>query len=329
MNKTTRPPDLLLSLYEMMVRLRTFEERVAKLYKAGEMPGFIHLYPGEEAVAAGVCAHLGFEDVVTSTHRGHGHALAKGCPPRAVMAELYGRRDGCSGGRGGSMHMYDRARGLLGTNGIVGGGVAPAAGAALAFRNLKQPHVAVSFFGDGASNMGIVYETLNLAAIYRLPVVFVCENNLYATATPLRLIAANTEIATRAAAFHLPGAAVDGNDVLAVYDAAGAAIARARAGGGPTLIEAKTYRTHGHHEGDPVTGTYRTRAEVEDWKNNRCPLRNFRRRLLAEFGRTEAEAVAIEQRVEAEIEQAVEFARNDPWPDPATAARHLFVEAQP
>jgi 2-oxoisovalerate dehydrogenase E1 component len=313
----TPPPPELLRLYEQMILLRQFELAAQARYKAGEMPGFIHLYIGEEAVATGVCAHLGNADWITSTHRGHGHALAKGLPPNALMAELYAKTTGCCGGRGGSMHLYDRAHGVFGTNGIVGGGIPHAVGAALSARTRGTTDIAVAFFGDGAVNHGAFHESLNFAGAQQLGVVFVCENNLYATATPLKSVTRNAEIATRAAAYGIPGVAVDGNDVLAVWQTAREAVTRARAGEGPTLIEAKTYRVVGHHEGDPLTGVYRSQEELDAWKK-RCPIATFRRKLLNKFKLAAADLDAIDARVAATIAEAVEFARRSPEPDVET-----------
>lgn len=322
---TPTPPELL-RLYEQMLQLRQFELAAQARYKAGEMPGFIHLYIGEEAVAVGVCAHLQRDDWITSTHRGHGHALAKGLPPSALMAELYAKATGCCGGRGGSMHLYDRAHGIFGTNGIVGGGIPHAVGAALSARTRGTQGVAAAFFGDGAVNHGAFHESLNFAGAQQAGVLFVCENNLYATATPLKLVTRNPEIATRAAAYGIPGVAVDGNDVLAVWQAARDAVIRARAGAGPTLIEAKTYRVVGHHEGDPLTGTYRNQEELDAWKK-RCPIATFRHRLIDEFKvATAAELDAIDARVASTIADAVEFARCSPEPDPTTVFSHCWSE---
>ena len=316
----------LLRLYEQMVLLRQFELAAQARYKAGEMPGFIHLYIGEEAVAAGVCAHLDDTDWITSTHRGHGHVLAKGMPPRALMAELFGKATGCCGGRGGSMHLYDPAHGVFGTNGIVGGGIPHAVGAALSARTRGTRGIATAFFGDGAVNHGAFHESLNFAGAQRAGVLFVCENNLYATATPLAQVTRNPEIASRAAAYGVPGVAVDGNDVLAVWQVARAAVARARAGEGPTLIEAKTYRVVGHHEGDPLTGVYRSQAELDAWKR-RDPIQTFRARLTGELqAATAAELEAIDARVLAVVAEAVDFARQSPEPDPATVFSHCWAE---
>ena len=319
-------PAALLRLYRLMVLLRRFELAAQEHYRKGEMPGFIHLYVGEEAVAAGVCAHLRPTDWITSTHRGHGHALAKGMAPRTLMAELYAKATGCCGGRGGSMHLYDPAIGLFGTNGIVVGGNPSAVGAALSARTRGTDGVAVAFFGDGGVNHGAFHESLNFAGAQRAPVVFVCENNLYATATPLRAATLNTDIASKAAAYGVPGVAVDGNDVRAVWRVAREAVARARAGDGPTLIEARTYRQVGHHEGDPVVGVYRTQQEVDEW-TRRDPIPALRRELLGPSAvATPAELDALESAVEAEVREAVAFARSSAAPDPGTARRHTWAD---
>lgn len=315
----------LLKLYEEMQLIRRFELTAQDVYKKGEMPGFIHLYVGQEAVAVGVCAHLRREDWITSTHRGHGHALAKGVPPEEVMAELYARAGGACGGRGGSMHLYAPKYGLLGTNGFVGGGIPSTVGLGLSARARGTDQVAVAFFGDGAVNHGAFHESVNFAGVQKAPVVFVCENNLYATATPFATATANPEVATKAVAYGIPGVAVDGNDVIAVWEAMRDATERARRGDGPTLIEAKTYRTVGHHEGDPLVGTYRTQEELDEWKE-RCPIQNFRRRLIDAGRATKADLDAIDARVEKRVQQAVEFSRQSPHPDPATACDHVWAE---
>lgn len=313
-------------LYETMRLLREFETRAGKLYRAGEMPGFIHLYVGEEAVATGVCAHLRGDDWITSTHRGHGHALAKGVSPDALMAELYGRSTGVCGGRGGSMHLYAPNVGLLGTNGFVGGGIPSAVGTALAAKVRGTTQVGVAFFGDGAVNHAAFHESMNLAAAFDLPVLFVCEHNRYATATPLDSVVKEPEIRKRAEGYGLPGVDVDGNDVLAVYEAVDVAIKRARSGKGPTFLVCHTYRTVGHHEGDPLVGTYRSREELTAWLD-RCPLK----RLADRIGRTDDEAsnrlAEIDARVSARIDAAVDHARQAPWPDPSTVLDHVFSGA--
>ncbi len=316
----------LLRLYEEMVCIRKFELVVQDHYRNGKLPGFGHLYIGEEATAVGVCAHLKPEDWITSTHRGHGHALAKGLAPRIVLAELAGKSTGCCGGRGGSMHLYAPEVGLFGTNGLVGGGIPSAVGVAISARVQGSGRIAVPFFGDGAINHGAFHESVNFAAVQNAPVVFVCENNLYATATPLHVATKNTDVASKASAYGIPGIAVDGNDVVAVWQVMREAARRARAGEGPTLIEARTYRVVGHHEGDQIYGTYRTREEVEAWKL-RCPILSLRRRLIEEWQlATAAELDAIDARLDSVMLEAADFARTSPEPDPASVHRHVFAE---
>lgn len=320
-------PDrgVLIGLFEKLVLLRRFESVAQIACRRGETPGFLHLYLGEEACAVGVCAHLRQTDWVTSTHRGHGHALAKGGDPKRIMAELFGKVDGICGGRGGTMHLYDKSIGLFGTNGVVGAGIGHAAGAGMGARIQGRDDIGVSFFGDGASNHGAFHEVLNFAAVQKAPVVFVCENNLYATATPLRTITLNMEIATRAAAYGMPGVAVDGNDVFAVWLAMKEASERARSGGGPTLIECKTYRVVGHHEGDPVVGTYRTQAEIDEWVK-RDPVAMWRQRLVEDFrAASEDELAEIDARIEKQIQEALEFARASAEPSPDTVRRHVYA----
>lgn len=327
---TERPnlPDkaLLLGLFEQMSLLRKFELAAQIACRKGETPGFLHLYIGQEASGVGICAHLRPTDWVTSTHRGHGHALAKGADPRRVMAELFGRADGICGGRGGTMHLYDRSVGLFGTNGVVGAGIGHAAGVGLGARQLGRDDIGVAFFGDGASNHGAFHEVLNFAGVQRAPAVFVCENNLYATATPYRDITLNPEIATRAAAYGIPGVAVDGNDVMAVWEAMKIASERARKGEGPTLIECKTYRVVGHHEGDPVVGTYRVQEEIDAWIK-RDPIEMLRNRMVREYGLTsDDELAALEQKIDGIVAEALDFARKSPLPDPATMGLHVFAD---
>ncbi|MFH1266066.1 MAG: pyruvate dehydrogenase complex E1 component subunit beta [Planctomycetota bacterium] len=316
---------MLLRLYEQMVLVRRFERTVQTLYRDGELPGFIHLYVGEEATGVGVIAQLRPDDWITSTHRGHGHVLAKGVPPQILLAELAGKATGCCGGRGGTMHLYAPSLGLFGTNGIVGAGIPAAVGLGLSAMTRGTDQVAVALFGDGAVNHGAFHESVNFAGIQNAPVVFVCENNLYATATPLTMTTRNVDIASKAAAYGVPGVAVDGNDVLAVWEVAGEAIRRARAGEGPTLIESRTYRMVGHHEGDPLVGTYRTQEEMDAWAL-RCPILRLRE-LLVETGQASAEELdAIDARIDQQIQEAVDFARSSPMPDPATATRHTWAE---
>jgi 2-oxoisovalerate dehydrogenase E1 component len=316
-------PDLL-DLYRRMLLLRRFELTARDLYRRGSIPGFIHLYVGEEAVAVGVCAHLTARDYITSTHRGHGHALAKGVPPRAVMAELWGRSTGCSRGRGGSMHLYDPDHGLLGTNGLVAAGIPIAAGAALAAKLRGDGQVAVAFFGDGAVNHGAFHEGMNLAAAWTLPAIFVCENNLYATETPFGIATRNTDVSARGAAYGIHAIAVDGNDVKAVWATAADAVEDARAGKGPTLLECRTYRVLGHHEGDPGSG-YRTSEEVEAWKK-RCPIACLKAKLSSQNFTEEIRSVEAE--VELTISDAVRFAEASPWPEANEALTGVFPDHQ-
>ncbi len=324
--------DQLLSLYRRMLLIRLCEEQLARSHQRGLIHGACHTYVGQEAVAVGVCAHLGKEDVVFSTHRGHGHALAKGVPPRELFAELFGRATGCSRGRGGSMHLFAPEVGLMGTSGIVGPCILQAAGAGYSFKLLRTDHVGVAFFGDGASNNAAFHEGLNLASIWKLPCLFVCENNQYATEVPFAYAAGNPSVASRAAAYGLPGVEVDGNDVLAVAEAAGKALRRARQRGGPTLLECKTYRTRAHAEG-MGDFSYRTREEVAEWKEH-CPIARLRRLLLGEenlgngrLERVEAgELQALEDEIKAMVADAQEFAERSPWPDPAGAATHVYRE---
>ena len=313
---------LLKSLYRSMVEIREFELKAREIFRSGKMPGFIHVYVGEEAVAVGVCAQLRTDDYVASTHRGHGHALAKGISARRVMAELMGAVDGCSGGRGGTMHLYDPLVGFLGSNGVVPPGILIGAGAALSAQVRRSGQVAIAFFGDGAVNNGAFHEGLNLAALWNLPVVFVCENNMYATEMPFELATKNTSVASRAAAYKIPGVQIDGNDVLDVCAKAGEAVDRARRGEGPTLLECLTYRWFGHHEGDPGT-SYRTKEEVAKWKE-KDPIRRLRDRATTNSEVTSAEFDAIDSEISRVIEDASAYALKSPQPDTNTALDHVF-----
>ena len=316
--------DRLLGLLRTMLVIRLTEEQLVKLYAAGKIRGGCHTYIGEEAVASGVCAHLRDDDAIFSTHRGHGHALAKGVPPRELMAELLGRATGCSGGRGGSMHLFKPEVGFMGSSGIVAPCITLAAGAGYTARLLKTDRVSTAFFGDGAVNNGAFHEGINMAAAWELPVLFVCENNLYATEIPFAKVTRNPSVAARAQAYGLPGVEVDGNDVLAVYQAAGEAVHRARAGGGPTLLECRTYRTRAHAEGMRDAG-YRTADEVNAWKE-RCPIKRLKERLLQGGLASEAEIDAIEASVRTQVAEATTFAEQSPLPDPATATHHLYCQ---
>jgi acetoin:2,6-dichlorophenolindophenol oxidoreductase subunit alpha len=314
--------ELLFNYYKKMLELRLFELKVQELYRNGRLPGFVHLYVGEEAVAVGVCSNLEARDLIFSTHRGHGHALAKGVPAGVVLAELWGKTTGSSGGRGGSMHMYAPEYGFMGTNGIVGAPIPLATGAALSAKLRKKGQVVVCFFGDGAVNSGSFHEAVNLGAVWNLPVLYVCENNLYATEMAFRRATKNTNIASRAAAYGLPGIEVDGQDVMAVHEVAQAAIRRAREDGGPTLIECKTYRYVGHHEGDPGTD-YRTREEVQHWKQQ-DPVKLARKLLLDSGGVDESKLQLADLAVEQLIDQAVEFAEKSPEPAADSVNEHVF-----
>jgi 2-oxoisovalerate dehydrogenase E1 component len=314
-----------LALYRTMQTIRQCEEGLARSYAAGLIHGACHTYVGEEAIATGVCAHLSERDAVFSTHRGHGHALAKGVTPRELFAELFGRETGCSHGRGGSMHLFKPEVGMMGTSGIVGPCILQATGAGYSFKLQALPLVGVAFFGDGASNNGAFHEGINLAAIYQLPVLFVCENNQFATEIAFSYATRNTDVWKRAESYGIPGVCVDGNDVMAVHEAAGEAIARARAGGGPTLIECKTYRTRAHAEGMRDSG-YRTAEEVDAWKA-RDPIKHFAAHVVNDGLATGAELDALAQNVRAMVEDAAEFAKNSPFPDGATATRFVYEEA--
>jgi pyruvate dehydrogenase E1 component alpha subunit len=308
--------DQKVDLYRTMITIRLFEEKVQDLYARGLIPGLAHLYIGEEAVATGVCANLRKEDFITSTHRGHGHVIAKGAELKYMMAELFGKTTGYCKGKGGSMHIADVEIGILGANGIAGGGIPLAVGAALSSKMRKTDQVAVSFFGDGASNNGTFHEGLNFASIHRLPVVFICENNLYGISVSQKQHQAIRNISIRAVAYGIPGITVDGNDVLAVYETTDKAIQRARAGEGPSLIECETYRWRGHHEGDPNQGRrYRTMEEVQEWVK-KCPIKRFEEKLVEEKVLSKTKIKNISEEIGKKIEEAVEFANQSPLPDP-------------
>ena len=303
--------EKLLWIYERMVLTREFEGRIAQLFAAGELPGFLHFYVGEEAVAVGVCAALRDDDFITSTHRGHGHCIAKGVDVDEMMAELYGKATGACKGKGGSMHIADVDKGMLGANGIVGGGAPLACGAALTGKINGRGQVAVCFFGDGASNQGAFHEAANLASIWKLPVIFVCENNGYAEATPASYSVSVQDIAHRAGSYNMPGLVVDGQDVFAVYEAASEAVRRARAGEGPTLLECKTYRYLGHFSGDP--GGYRTDEEIAAAKSRDC-IERFKRQVLAQGLVEERELAEFDARARDSVERSIDFAKSSPLP---------------
>ena len=316
------PKEKFKFMYEKMVRIRYFEERVKDLFAAGEMPGFVHLYLGQEAIASGVCATLNDDDYITSTHRGHGHIIAKGGELSKMMAELYGKVTGYNKGKGGSMHIACPELGILGANGIVSCGIPIATGAALSAKYRNSGQVTVCFFGDGASNEGAFHESLNAASAFDLPIVYVCENNLYAVGTRQSKVRKIEDIADRAPSYSMPGVVVDGNDVVAVYEVAKEAVERARAGEGPTLVECKTYRWRTHFEGEP--DTYRPPEEVAAWRA-REPISPYRKMLIDQKIFKQQDMDLIDQAVIDELDQAVEFARNSPLPQPEDALQDLWV----
>jgi acetoin:2,6-dichlorophenolindophenol oxidoreductase subunit alpha len=314
----TEGATLFLEAYGRMLLIRSFESAMHRLFLAGEVHGTTHLYAGQEAVAVGTCMALRPDDYVAGTYRGHGHALAKGTPPDPLLAEMLGRASGVCGGRAGSMNVIDLEHGLVGCYGIVGGSIAAGLGAALSAS--RQGRVSVAFFGDGAVNQGYFHECLNMAKVLMLPAVFVCENNFYGEFTPMATVTAGAAIAGRARAYDMPSAVVDGNDLWAVYAAAGEAIDRARGGGGPTLLECQTYRHYGHSKSDPAP--YRPKEEVERWMA-RDPLKIARARLLEE-GLIDEEIAAVEESTNALLEQAVQNALAAPYPDPQGQAASEF-----
>ena len=319
----TLPAQDQLEIYRKMVTIRQFETLAGQLHADQKLPGFIHLSIGQEASAAGVCSCLRADDYLTTTHRGHGHMIAKGADLNKMVAELFGKRGGYCKGKGGSMHIADFELGILGANGVVAGGLPIVAGAGFSIKLRRTDQVAVCFFGDGAANRGPVHEVMNLAAVWKLPVIFVVENNLYASTTPFEQALAIETISVRAAAYGMPGTTVDGNDVLAVRSATQAAVERARNGGGPTLLENKTYRLRGHFEGDPQK--YRTPAEVDQWQAQNDPVDRFERTLV-QTGVLSAETrQKIKEDVAQRLEAAVAFAEESPHPEPAEALDDLWA----
>jgi len=312
-------------MYQRMLQIRYFEEKVFELYGQNLVPGTIHLYAGEEAVAVGVCANLRPDDYITSTHRGHGHCIAKDADLGKVMAEILGKKTGYCKGKGGSMHIADFSKGMLGATAVVGAGIPIAAGAGLSIKLRGTDQVVACFFGEGASNQGTFHEGINMAAIWRLPVVFVCENNLYAMGTRQSLVMAIENIADRAVAYGIPSATVDGNDVLAVYEAASEAVNRARKGEGPTLIECKTYRQKGHSRFDPAA--YRPKGEVEEWLK-RDPISRFKSKLIEMGVLTEQENERLRREAASSVEEAVKFAMESQFPQPEEALEDVYVEGE-
>ena len=314
--------EKLVEMYTKMVEIRNFEEKVFELYGRNLVPGTIHLYAGEEAVAVGVCSNLRRDDYITSTHRGHGHCIAKGAQLKKIMAELLGKKTGYCAGKGGSMHIADFSIGMLGATAVVGAGIPIAVGAGLSAKLRGTDQVVACFFGDGASNQGTFHEEINMTSIWKLPVIFVCENNLYAMGTRQSRVMAIESIADRAVAYGIPGVAIDGNDVMAVYRTAREAVERARKGEGATLIECKTYRHKGHSRIDPAR--YRPNEEVEEWLR-RDPVKRFREKLLQTHISTEAEIALAEKQALARVEEAVKFTMESPHPVPREALEDVYA----
>lgn len=320
--KTYEKPTLLI-LYEKMKLIRQFETLVSNLYAKNRIPGFVHLYIGQEAVATGACNALRKDDFITSTHRGHGHVIAKGGDVKKMMAELYGKETGYCHGKGGSMHITDMEIGMLGANGIVSGGIPIAVGAAYGAAKIhKTDQVALSFFGDGATSEGPLYEALTFSSAWKLPMIFVCENNLFGVSTNLERISPSTDVAPRVAGWGIPTTIVDGNDVLAVRGATLKAVERARSGEGPSFIECKTWRHHGHFEGE--NPTYRDGKEHEEWME-RDPIPNYRKKLVEDFNIETRELDEIDARIEKLLAEAVDFAESSPFPKPEEAMDHLYA----
>ena len=311
-----------LKLYRKMLLIRAFEEKAGSLFKEGYVPGFIHLSIGEEASAVGTCSVLREDDYIASTHRGHGHLIAKGADPKFMFAELLGKATGYCKGKGGSMHIADFSLGILGANGVVGGGFPIIIGAGLSIKLRKTKQVAVVFFGDGAANRGTFHEACNMASIWKLPVVFVCENNLYASTTPAKYALAGGSVAKRASAYAIPGYEVDGNDVLSVRETVGRAVKRAREGKGPSIVENRTYRFRGHFEGDPQR--YRTEEEIQQYLKN-DPIERFKKILLRDGILSESEDNRMRREVQDEIEDAVRYAMESPFPKPQDALSDLYT----
>jgi len=315
---------LCLKMYEQMLTIRRFEEKAIELFEHNLIRGNIHPCIGQEAVSVGACSPLRREDFMVNTHRGHGNCIAKGADLKLMMAELLGKSTGYCKGKGGSMHIADFEGGNLGANGIVGGGLPIAVGAGVSIQNRGTDQVVACFFGDGATNQGTFHESLNLAALWKLPVIFLCENNLYALSTPVREAISVSKISDRAMAYGIPGMSLDGNDVLEVYAKMREAVERARAGEGPALLDCVTYRFFGHFTGDPGKGiTYRSKEEMDQWLD-RCPIKRLRERLIKEKGLTGEMEKTMEAKVKATIEEAVQFANESPFPPPEEATQDVF-----
>ncbi|MDA4113331.1 MAG: thiamine pyrophosphate-dependent dehydrogenase E1 component subunit alpha [Thaumarchaeota archaeon] len=322
MNVQQLSTENLIGLLNKMLLIRNFELTVGDIFATGRLPGFIHLSVGEEAVPVGVCANLRDDDYITSTHRGHGHCIAKGVEVNAMMAELFGKETGTSKGKGGSMHIFDFSIGMLGANGIVGAGAPLAIGAGLSAKYRKTDQVTVCFFGDAAANQGALHESMNIAGLWKLPVVFVCENNQFGQFTRHELDSSVTDVSMRARGYNMPGEVVDGMDVLAVYERVGEAVRNARAGKGPTLIEAKTYRFRGHFEGDQQV--YRTQTEVDEWRK-KDPILRLKGMMIERGLLSEAEFTNMENGAKTQISNAVKFAEDSPAPAPSEYLEDVYV----
>ena len=320
---TVYSKELLEKFYYTMVKIRKFEETVEKYFLDGQIPGFVHLYIGEEAIATGVCASLKNDDYIQSTHRGHGHTIAKGADINRAMAEIFGKKTGFCRGKGGSMHIADFSVGMLGANGVVGGGFNIATGAALAIKKQKRDNVSVVFFGDGASNRGTFHEALNMASVWKLPIIFVCENNKWASTTPYRTTTSVEDISKRAAGYSMESKIVDGNDVFDVYEGFKEALAHVKAGNGPFFLEAKTYRIKGHFVGDPEL--YRTKEEVQKVYDENNPITRFENKVLKENLLSETELKEISSKAETEIKEALKFAQDSEFPEPSEMYDDLYV----
>ncbi|MGB3314614.1 MAG: thiamine pyrophosphate-dependent dehydrogenase E1 component subunit alpha [Albidovulum sp.] len=322
-NAKTNTEDYL-RMYRQMVRIRAFEDQANQLYLSAKMPGLTHMYSGEEAVAVGICEALRVTDKITSTHRGHGHCVAKGADFREMFCELLGKEEGYCRGKGGSMHIADQANGNLGANAIVGGSMGIATGAALSAKRLGRDDVTVCFFGDGATAQGLMYEVMNMAALWNLPVIYACENNLYGEYTKVEETAAG-RITARAEAFGIEAFTVDGQDVLAVNDLTQKLVARARKGEGPFFVELMTYRYHGHHVGDINREYYRSKDEEADWKANRDPITNFGKWLTKEGIASDEELDQIRTDVKADAAAAVDYALTAKYPDTSEVDMHVYA----
>lgn len=314
--------DKLLSLYQTMLKIRGFEERVSQAFSAGLIPGFLHLYIGQEAVATGVCSHLKKNDYITSTHRGHGHCIAKGANIKKMMAELYGKETGYCRGKGGSMHVADVELGILGANGIVGAGMPIAVGAGITAKKNGEGQVVVPFFGEGASSIGYFHESVNMAAVLKLPVIFVCESNKYAEFTTRETHLSTDTIAEKGSAYGIESFVLNGNDVLEVYETMDEVVKRVRNGEGPFLVECMTNRWSGHFEGDPQR--YRPDGEVEEWRDN-DPIKNFKEALISKFNVKENQLIKLEELIMNELDEAEQFSQQSPSPSEETIFEDVYV----